>query len=141
MTEPFVAASSAPLFLIVLLALFVFLFILPQRRRQRAQQERMSSIDLGDEVLTVGGLIGRVVETDDSELKLEIADGVVVRVARRGVSTVLHPEEEAAEDEHEEPYAEDEEPAGEADDRPDEAEHDGTEPETPAGEEERAEPK
>jgi preprotein translocase subunit YajC len=92
-THLFVAASSAPLFLIVLLALFVFLFILPNRRRQRAQQELLRSIDVGAEVLTVGGLIGRVTATDDSELKVEIADGVVVRIARRGVATVLHPEE------------------------------------------------
>ena len=67
--------------------LFVFLFILPQRRRQRAQQQRLSSVDVGDEVLTVGGLIGRVVETDDSELRVEIADDVVVRIARRSGHT------------------------------------------------------
>jgi preprotein translocase subunit YajC len=137
--EPFVAASSAPLFLIVLLALFVFLFILPQRRRQRAQQERLSSVDVGDEVLTVGGLIGRVVETDDAELKVEIADGIVVRISRRAVSTVLHPEEEHEEDE--EAYAEDEDAGVEADDGADEAVHDGSEPEAPAGEEKPAEPK
>jgi preprotein translocase subunit YajC len=132
-TEPFVAASSAPLFLIVLLALFVFLFILPQRRRQRAQQERLSSVDVGDEVLTVGGLIGRVVETDDSELRVEIADGIVVRIARRSVATVLHPEDE-------ETYADDEDTDEEAHDEGGEAAHDGTEPEAPAGEEEPAEP-
>ena len=114
MTDPFVAANSGPLLLIVLLGLFVFLFILPNRRRQRAAREKLSSIEVGQEVLTVGGLIGRVVATDDSELKVEIADGVIVRIARRGVSTVLHPEEpeeEEQEDEVEEEPAEPEPPS------------------------------
>jgi preprotein translocase subunit YajC len=94
-----VAASSAPLFLIVLFALFVFLIVLPQRRRQRAQREQLRNVEVGAEVLTVGGLIGRVVDADDSELKLELAPGTVVRLSRRGVATVLTPEEPAEEPE------------------------------------------
>ena len=88
-----VAASAAPLFLIVLFGLFVFLIVLPQRRRQRAQRESLQRIEVGAEVLTVGGLIGTVVEAGDSELKLEVAPGTVVRLSRRGVATVLTPEE------------------------------------------------
>ena len=122
MTDPFVAASSGPLFLIVLLALFVFLFILPNRRRQRAAREKLSSIEVGQEVLTVGGLIGRVVATEDSELKVEIADGVIVRIARRGVATVLHPEEPEPEpeleDEPEDTLEEEPETAAAEPDRP-----------------------
>jgi preprotein translocase subunit YajC len=101
-----VAASSAPLFLIVLLGLFVFLIVLPNRRRQRAAREQLSNVEVGSEILTVGGLIGTVVEADDSELKVEIAPGTVVRLARRGVATVLTPDEPA-----EEPVAEPEPPA------------------------------
>ena len=111
MTHPFLAASAAPLFLIVLLALFVFLFVLPNRRRQRAQQDLLRSIDVGAEVLTVGGLIGRVIAAEDSELKVEIADGVVVRIARRGVATVLHPHEPEDEVEEEPQDEVEEEPA------------------------------
>jgi preprotein translocase subunit YajC len=88
-----VAASSAPLFLIVLFGLFIFLIVLPQRRRRRAAREQLQHIEVGAEVLTVGGLIGKIVEADDSELKLELAPGTVVRLARRGVATVLAPEE------------------------------------------------
>jgi preprotein translocase subunit YajC len=117
-TDPFVAASSGPLFLIVLLGLFVFLFVVPNRRRQRAAREKLSSIEVGQEVLTVGGLIGRVVATDDSELKVEIADGVIVRIARRGVATVLapeEPEEEVLEEPEEEVQEEPAEPASPGD--------------------------
>jgi preprotein translocase subunit YajC len=92
-----VAASSAPLFLIVLFGLFIFLIVLPNRRKQKAAREKLSNVEVGSEVLTVGGLIGRVVETDDTELKVEIASGVVVRIARRGVATVLTPDEPAEE--------------------------------------------
>jgi preprotein translocase subunit YajC len=94
-----VAASSAPLLLIVLFGLFVFLIVLPQRRRQRAQREQLQNVEVGAEVLTVGGLIGTVVEAGDSELKLELAPGTIVRLSRRGVATVLTPEEPAEEPE------------------------------------------
>ena len=109
-----VAASGTPLFLIVLLGLFVFLIVLPNRRRQRAARERLSSVEVGSEILTVGGLIGTVVETGDSELKVEIAPGTIVRVSRRSVATVLTPEEpveEPLEEPVEEPVAEVEPPA------------------------------
>ena len=105
-----VAASGAPLFLIVLFGLFVFLIVVPNRRRQKAAREKLSNVEVGSEILTVGGLIGRVVETEDSEVKVEVAPGVVVRVARRGVATVLTPEE-PLEEPVEEPVAEVEPPA------------------------------
>jgi preprotein translocase subunit YajC len=92
-----VAASSTPFFLIVLLGLFIFLIIVPNRRRQRAAKEKLASIEVGSEVLTVGGLIGTVVEIGDSELQLELAPGTVVRLARRGVATVLVPDRAAEE--------------------------------------------
>ena len=101
-----VAASSAPLFLIVLFGLFIFLIVLPNRRRQKAAREQLANVEVGSEILTVGGLIGRVVEAENGELKVELAPGVVVRVARRGVATVLAPEEPV-----EDPVAEPEPPA------------------------------
>ena len=91
---------------ILLLGLFVFLIVLPNRRRQRAARERLSSVEVGSEILTVGGLIGTVVETGDSELKVEIAPGTIVRVSRRSVATVLVPEEEPEPAEEPEPPAE-----------------------------------
>ena len=84
--------------LIILLAMFVLLWavlIRPQRMKQRAQQQMLSQIDPGDEVLTVGGIYGIVVEVeDDDDLVVEIADGIHVRIARRAVATVVKPEDE-----------------------------------------------
>ena len=84
--------------LIILLAMFVLLWavlIRPQRMKQRVQQQMLSQIDPGDEVLTVGGIYGIVVEVeDDDDLVVEIADGIHVRIARRAVATVVKPEDE-----------------------------------------------
>ena len=78
--------------LIVLVAMFALLWLFlirPQRRRAQAHRELLTKVEVGDEVLTVGGLIGRVRSVQDEELVLEIAPGTEVRVARRSVASVL----------------------------------------------------
>lgn len=84
--------------LIILVAMFALLWVLlirPQRKRQQEQQSMLSSVEVGDEVLTVGGLYGIVREIDeDDDLIVEIAEGIQVRIARRAVGGVVKPEEE-----------------------------------------------
>ena len=77
--------------LIVLVALFVFFWLLvirPQRRRAQEQRTLHESIAVGDEIVTLGGLLGRVRRIDETEdtLEVEIAPGTNVarRPARRG---------------------------------------------------------
>jgi preprotein translocase subunit YajC len=83
------------LFLIAIFALMWALLIRPQKAKQRAQQQMLSQIDPGDEILTVGGIYGIVVEEDeDEDLVVEIADGIHVRIARRAVATVVKPDDE-----------------------------------------------
>lgn len=88
--------------LIVLAAVFVALWALlirPQRQRQRKHEQLVSSIEPGDEILTVGGLYGIVQEIDDEDdLVAEIADGIHVRIARRAVAGVVKPDDEADEE-------------------------------------------
>lgn len=82
-------------FLIIVLLGFVLIWLLivmPQRRRSAAHRRLLSDVNPGDEVVTVGGLIGRVARIDDDELSLEVARGVEVRVATRAVAAVLPPE-------------------------------------------------
>jgi preprotein translocase subunit YajC len=86
--------------LIVLIALFVlfWLFIVrPQRRRLHEQRELHQSVAVGDEIVTMGGLLGHVrgVNEDDDTLLVEIAPETTVRVARRGVAAVIPPEQPA----------------------------------------------
>ena len=81
--------------LVVLLALLWFVLIRPQRQRQVQQQRLLSDIEVGDEVLTVGGLYGIVQGIDeDDDLIVEIAEGVHVRIARRAVGGVVKPDED-----------------------------------------------
>jgi preprotein translocase subunit YajC len=87
--------------LILIVAMFVLLWVLlirPQRQRQQEQHRMIESIDIGDEILTVGGIYGIVEEFDEEDdLVVEIAEGIRVRVARRAVAAVVKPEEEAEE--------------------------------------------
>ena len=84
--------------LIVLVALFALLWLFvikPQRRRMQEQRALHESVAVGDEIVTLGGLLGRVKaidETDDT-LEVEIAPGTNVKVVRRGVAAVIDPQE------------------------------------------------
>jgi preprotein translocase subunit YajC len=105
------------IFLVAMFALLWLLLIRPQRQKQARQQQMLSSVKAGDEVLTVGGLYGLVVEVeDDDDLVVEIAEGIHVRVARRAVADVVPPDEEDEADEAEEAAGEDEIVAEAADD-------------------------
>lgn len=64
-----------------------FLLIRPQRARQRSQEKMLSALGIGDEVMTAGGLFGRVSRIDDEtgRISLEIAPGVEVQMLRAAV--------------------------------------------------------
>ena len=75
--------------LVAIVAIFYFLFIRPQQRRAKQHQEMVKNVRRGDTVVTTGGLIGKVSKVvDDSEIQVEIAEGVRVRVLRQMVSEV-----------------------------------------------------
>ena len=79
----------AYLFILVILAIVWFFLIRPRQRQMRAQQQQLASIEVGNEIVTAGGLYGTVKSIEDDELRLEIAQDVVVRVAKRAVAAVL----------------------------------------------------
>ena len=89
--------------LILLAAMFVLLWVLlirPQRQRQQKHQTLLSTVEPGDEILTVGGLYGIVQEIDDEDdLVVEVAEGIHVRIARRALAAVVKPEEADEDDE------------------------------------------
>ena len=77
------------LIIVVVLLVFAWIFfVLPTRRRQRSHQAMQDSVTVGDEIITAGGIHGFVREVDDLEVRLEIADGVVVRLDRRAIAAV-----------------------------------------------------
>jgi preprotein translocase subunit YajC len=67
---------------------FYFLLIRPQRNRQRAQQALLSALEVGDEVMTSGGIFGTIIDIDEDEgvLTVEIAPGTRVRMVRNGIA-------------------------------------------------------
>ena len=75
--------------ILVLLALMYFLMIRPQRARQRAQQDQLNSVEPGDEVLTIGGIYGDVVEVQGEKLVVEIAEDIHIEIARKAIGTLV----------------------------------------------------
>jgi len=103
------------LVLILLFGVLWFVLIRPQRARVRAQQQQLSSVEPGDEILTVGGIYGIVVEIepqeDGGDLVVEIAEGIHVRVSPKGLAMVVKPDEDDDDEEADDEEAEtDEEP-------------------------------
>ncbi len=88
-------------FLIIIVVMFVvmyFLAIRPQQKRQRAAQDLLARVSPGDEIVTVGGIYGDVIEVHDDRVVLEIAEDIQVEVARRAVAQIIAPEVDASTD-------------------------------------------
>jgi preprotein translocase subunit YajC len=98
-------------FILVLLALMWFMLIRPQRRRQLEAQRLVNALEVGKEIVTAGGLYGTITEISDDEVRLEVADGVEVRVAKRAVAGVVSEDEEPEEEPEPEDQPEDDTPA------------------------------
>ena len=88
---------------------FYFLLIRPQRNRQRSQRLLLSSLEVGDEIMTTGGMLGTIVEIDDDEgiVTVEIAPGTRVKIMRQGIS------QRFVEDEDDEEYDDEDGPVDE----------------------------
>jgi preprotein translocase subunit YajC len=82
------------IFIIAILILMWFLLIRPQRRRQLDSRRLLDSLTVGQEIVTAGGLYGTITALEDDEARVEIADGVEVRVAKRAIAGVLSEDEE-----------------------------------------------
>jgi preprotein translocase subunit YajC len=80
---------SALLPFIILFVVFYFLLIRPQQKRAKEHKTMVDALGKGDEVVTQGGLVGRVTELGENFIEVEIADGVKVKMQRAAISTVL----------------------------------------------------
>lgn len=74
--------------LILIFVIFYFLIVRPQQKQAKKRQEMIKNLEKGNEVVTVGGLHGKVVGTTESILTLEIADNVKVKVERSGIQSL-----------------------------------------------------
>lgn len=75
--------------LIALLAVFYFLILRPQQKRAKEHKAMMEALQKGDEIVTLGGVMGKVTKVGDEIVAVEIADNVVVQVQKAAVQTVL----------------------------------------------------
>lgn len=83
---------------LLIFVIFYMLMIRPQQKRMKQHQAAISAIKKGDDVITGGGIRGRVTKATDEELEVEIANNVRVRVVRGTVSQVLTPKTKPAND-------------------------------------------
>ena len=82
--------------LILIFAIMYFLLIRPQQKKVKEHKAMVDALRRGDQVITQGGIIGKVAKVkDDGEVEVEIADGVKVRVVRSTVALVLNKTEPA----------------------------------------------
>jgi preprotein translocase subunit YajC len=79
--------------LLLMLGVFWFFVITPQRRRQAVHNAMVDNLKPGDYIVTAGGLYGTVTDLGDDDLGLEVAPDVEVRVAKRAVGALIPPEE------------------------------------------------
>jgi preprotein translocase subunit YajC len=75
--------------MILIFVVFYFLLIRPQAKRAKEHKAMVSALATGDEVVTSGGMLGKVTEAGEQFLTVEVADGVRVKVQRHTVTSVL----------------------------------------------------
>lgn len=79
--------SMLPLLLVFVV--FYFFLIRPQTKRQKEHKEMVSKLAVGDEIVTGGGVLGKVTELGDQFVQVEVADGVRVRIQRHTIGAVM----------------------------------------------------
>ena len=75
--------------LIIMFVVMYFLMIRPQQKRQKEMKAMMDALTRGDEVVTAGGILGRVVQVKDAYVTLEVATGTEMVVQKNAVTTLL----------------------------------------------------
>ena len=83
------AGTTSLIMMAVFVVIFYFLLIRPQQKKQKEHQAMLSKITVGDEVVTAGGILGKVIEVGDNFLTLEIAENVRIKVQRFQVTSLV----------------------------------------------------
>lgn len=88
---------SSLIFLGLLIAVFYFMLIRPQKKRVEQHRSLVESLTVGDEIVTIGGVHGTVKRLGDDDLELEVAPGTVLRLVKSAVARRVTAELEAGE--------------------------------------------
>lgn len=74
---------------VIIFVLFYFMLIRPQMKRAKEQKKMIDALQKGDEVVTTGGVLGKITKVGDQYISLEVADNVVIQVQKPTVQTLL----------------------------------------------------
>lgn len=85
--QPNFLVQMAPL--VLLFIVFYFLMIRPQTKRAREHREMLSKLQAGDEVVTTGGMLGKLTEVGDTFVSVEVASGITIKVQKAQVSQLM----------------------------------------------------
>ena len=77
--------------IIGMVVIFWFLIIRPQMRQQKVHKEKIAAVKKGDQVVTAGGLLGKVIKVDDQYAEIEIAQGVRVKAVKSTIGDIVPP--------------------------------------------------
>lgn len=77
------------IFLGIFVLIFYFLLIRPQNKRRKEHQELMGALSNGDEVVTAGGVVGKISKVEDDFVVLEVGKGIVLRFQKSAIGATL----------------------------------------------------
>jgi preprotein translocase subunit YajC len=77
------------LFPLAILLFFYILFLRPQSKRAKEQKEMLAALGKGAEVVTTGGVLGKVADLDENFVSLEVADGIFMQVQRQAIANLM----------------------------------------------------
>jgi preprotein translocase subunit YajC len=82
------SSSSYIILMVVLVVVMYFMMIRPQKKRQKEEQEMRASLEIGDEIITIGGIVGKVVTIREEDIVIETgADRTKMKVQRWAINT------------------------------------------------------
>lgn len=82
------SAWSSLIMMGLVFVVFWFLMIMPQRKQQKQRNTMLSNLKKGDKVVTIGGIHGEIIEFDDEDIKIKVADKVEIKFAKSAIARV-----------------------------------------------------
>lgn len=85
--------SGTVIYFVVIFAVFYFILIRPQQKRQKEHKELVTSLKVNDEVITAGGIFGTITRVKDNSVWLKVADKVEIEILKSSIGNKNRPEE------------------------------------------------
>lgn len=79
--------------LIAVFIIFYFMIIRPQQRREKERRDMLSNLKSGDEIITIGGIYGKILNIKDDKITLDVGDKIKIKVTRAAIGNVISEEE------------------------------------------------